>query len=202
MREAIRIYAAGPNSMILWGMGVTQWTMGVDMVKGPSGLALLTGNLGRPNVGVGPVRGQNNVQGSCDLGVLPDVFPSYQPVTGKKIRDKFAKRWGVKSLPDKVGAMVTDVPRLVEEGKMKAYYIMSEDPAQTDPDLASVRKSLKDMEFVIFQGIFMAKTAMFADLVLPATFWDEHEGVFTAADRTFQRFDVAVPPKGECKHDW
>ena len=202
IREAMRIYAAAPTATILWGMGVTQWTMGVDVVKGLSGLALLTGNLGRPNVGVGPVRGQNNVQGSCDLGVLPNVFPGYQPVTDAKIRAKFAKRWGVKELPDKIGAMVTDVPHLVKEGKLKGYYIMGEDPAQTDPDLTAVRESLEGMEFVIVQDIFMTKTAMFADLVLPATSWGEHEGVFTAADRTFQRFEAAVPPKGECKHDW
>ncbi|MEF2071142.1 formate dehydrogenase subunit alpha [Consotaella aegiceratis] len=202
IREAMRIYAAAPSATILWGMGVTQWTMGVDVVKGLSGLALLTGNLGRPHVGVGPVRGQNNVQGSCDLGVLPNVFPGYQPVTDPEIRAKFAKRWGVESLPDRVGAMVTDVPHLVKEGKLKGYYIMGEDPAQTDPDLAAVRESLEGMEFVIVQDIFMTKTAMFADLVLPATSWGEHEGVFTAADRTFQRFDAALPPKGECKHDW
>lgn len=202
IREAMRVYAAAPSATILWGMGVTQWGQGVDVVKGLSGLALLTGNLGRPAVGVGPVRGQNNVQGSCDMGVLPDVFPGYQSVTDPEIRAKFAKAYGVPSLPDKIGAGLTDVPHLAEHGKLKAFYIMGEDPAQTEPDLAQVRKGFDALDLIIVQDIFMTKTAMFADLILPATSWGEHEGVFSAADRSFQRFTKAVDAKGDVKHDW
>lgn len=202
IREAMRMYAAAPSATILWGMGVTQWGQAVDVVKGLSGLALLTGNLGRPNVGVGPVRGQNNVQGACDMGVLPNVFPGYEYVTDPVARAKFAKAWGVPSLPDKIGLSLTDVPHKVEEGKLKAFYIFGEDPAQTEPDLNLVRKAFEELEFIIVQDIFMTKTAMFADVILPGTSWGEHDGVFSSADRGFQRFTKAVNAKGDVKHDW
>jgi len=202
IREAMRIYAAAPSATILWGMGVTQWGQAVDVVKGLSGLALLTGNLGRPNVGVGPVRGQNNVQGACDMGALPNVFPGYDYVTDPVARGRFANAWNVPSLPDQIGLSITDVPHKVEEGKLKAFYIFGEDPAQTEPDLNLVRKAFEALELIIVQDIFMTKTAMFADVILPATSWGEHDGVFTSADRGFQRFTKAVDAKGDVKHDW
>jgi len=202
IRQAMRIYAGAPSATILWGMGVCQWGQGVDVVKGLAGLAVLTGNLGCPNVGVGPVRGQNNVQGSCDFGALPNFFPGYQKVIDPEIRAKFAKGWGVPTLPAENGYRLTEVPHLVKEGKLKAYYIFGEDPAQSDPDLAGVREALKDMELVIVQDIFMNKTAMFADVIFPATSWGEHEGVFSSSDRGLQRFHKAVEPKGDVKVDW
>ncbi|MBB5046224.1 formate dehydrogenase major subunit [Rhodopseudomonas rhenobacensis] len=202
IREAMRVYAAAKSATILWGMGVTQWGQAVDVVKGLSGLALLTGNLGRPNVGVGPVRGQNNVQGACDMGALPNVFPGYEYVTDAASRAKFAKAWGVPSLPDKIGMSITDVPHAAEEGKLKAMYIFGEDPAQTEPDLDSVRKGFAALDFIVVQDIFMTKTAMYADVILPATSWGEHDGVFSSADRGFQRFYKAVNAKGDVKHDW
>jgi formate dehydrogenase major subunit len=148
------------------------------------------------------VRGQNNVQGACDHGALPNVFPGYQPVTDEKVRAKFEKAWGVAQLPAKVGYTLTDVPHLVKEGKLKAYYIFGEDLVQTDPDAASVREALKGMELVIVQDIFMNKTAMCADVILPATSWGEHEGTYSTADRGFQRFHKAIEPKGDVKPDW
>jgi formate dehydrogenase (hydrogenase) len=202
IREAMRIYAAAPDAFILYGMGVTHFGQAVDVVKGLSGLALLTGNFGRPNVGIGPVRGQNNVQGACDHGALPNVFPGYQPVTDEKIRAKFEKAWGVPQLPAKVGYMITEVPHLAKEGKLKAYYIFGEDLVQTDPDAASVRAALNSLEFVIVQDIFMNKTALHADVIFPATSWGEHEGTYSTADRGFQRFHKAVAPKGDVKPDW
>ena len=202
IREAMRIYASAPSAFILYGMGVTHYGQAVDVVKGLSGLALLTGNFGRLNVGIGPVRGQNNVQGACDHGALPNVFPGYQPVTDAGIRAKFEKAWGVARLPDKVGYTLTDVPHLAKEGKLKAYYIFGEDLVQTDPDAASVREALKSMELVIVQDIFMNKTAMHADVILPATSWGEHEGTYSTADRGFQRFHKAIEPKGNVKPDW
>jgi formate dehydrogenase (hydrogenase) len=202
IRQAMKIYAAAPSAFILYGMGVTHYGQAVDVVKGLSGLALLTGNFGRPNVGIGPVRGQNNVQGACDHGALPNVFPGYQPVTDEKIRAKFEKAWGVAQLPSKVGYMLTDVPHLVKEGKLKAYYIFGEDLVQTDPDAAGVREALKNLEFVIVQEIFMNKTALHADVILPATSWGEHEGTYSTADRGFQRFHKAIAPKGDVKPDW
>jgi formate dehydrogenase major subunit len=202
IRQAMRIYAAAPSATILWGMGVTQWGQGVSVVKGLSALALLTGNLGRPNVGVGPVRGQNNVQGTCDMGVLPNVFPGYQKVTDPEARAKFAGAWGVSTLPANPGYCLTEVPRLVKRGKLKAYYVFGEDPAQSDPDLAGIREALEEMELVVVQDIFMNKTAVFADVILPSTSWGEHEGVYTCADRGFQRFNKAIEPKGDVKPDW
>ncbi|RXA94611.1 formate dehydrogenase subunit alpha [Yersinia sp. 2105 StPb PI] len=202
IREAMRIYAAAPSATILWGMGVTQWGQGVDVVKGLSGLALLTGNLGRPNVGVGPVRGQNNVQGACDMGALPNMYPGYQPVTDPATLEKFAKAWGVPSLSDKIGYSLTDVPHKVKEGKIKANYVMGEDPLQTEPDLSMMREAFSELELLIVQDIFMTKTAAEADVILPATSWGEHEGVYSAADRGFQRFEKAVDPQGDVKPDW
>ncbi|EMF7826546.1 TPA: formate dehydrogenase subunit alpha [Yersinia enterocolitica] len=202
IREAMRIYAAAPSATILWGMGVTQWGQGVDVVKGLSGLALLTGNLGRPNVGVGPVRGQNNVQGACDMGALPNMYPGYQPVTDPATLEKFAKAWGVPSLSNKIGYSLTDVPHKVKEGKIKANYVMGEDPLQTEPDLSMMREAFSELELLIVQDIFMTKTAAEADVIFPATSWGEHEGVYSAADRGFQRFEKAVEPQGDVKPDW
>lgn len=201
VRLAARTYANSPDSMILWGMGVTQFGQAVDVVRGLAGLALMTGNFGRPSVGCGPVRGQNNVQGTCDLGMLPHVYPGYQSVTDDKIREKFEKAWNVKLSPTP-GYRLTQVGHKVEEGACKAYYIFGEDPAQTEADLAALRKSMRDMELVIVQDIFMTKTAELADIVFPATSWGEHEGVYSSADRGFQRFYKAIEPPKNCKPDW
>lgn len=202
VRQAMRIYASAKNATILWGMGVTQWGQGVDVVKGLASLALATGNFGRPGVGVGPVRGQNNVQGACDMGALPDMFPGYQPVSDKVARDKFAAAWGVPSLSGEPGHTITEVPHLALEGKLHAYWIMGEDPLQTEPDLALMRKAMEKTELIIVQDIFMTKTAELADVLLPATSWGEHEGVYTSADRGFQRFYKAVEPQGDVLPDW
>ena len=202
IKKAMRMYANAKNPMILYGMGVCQFGQAVDVVKGLAGLALMTGNYGRPSVGIGPVRGQNNVQGSCDMGAIPNCYPGYQKVTDKNVREKFEKAWGVK-LPDKVGYHLTEVPRLVlKENKLKAYYIMGEDCVQSDPNANDVRKALDKLELVIVQDIFMNKTALHADVILPSTSWGEHEGVFSSADRGFQRFRKAVEPKGDVKPDW
>lgn len=203
IRKAMREYASAKNAFILYGMGVCQFAQAVDVVKGLASLALLTGNFGRPNVGIGPVRGQNNVQGACDMGALPNVFPGYQDVTKPEIRAKFEKAWGIEKLPDKPGYKLTEVPHAVlHEDKIKAYYIFGEDPVQSDPYAGEVRQSLDKLEFVIVQDIFMNKTALHADVVLPATAWGEHEGVYSSADRGFQRFRKAVEPKGDVKPDW
>lgn len=202
IRQAMREYAKAKDSMILYGMGVCQFSQAVDVVKGLASLALLTGNLGRPNVGIGPVRGQNNVQGACDMGALPDVYPGYQKVTNPQIREKFEKAWGV-TLPSEIGVKLTEVPHAVlEENKIKAYYIFGEDPVQSDPDAAEVREALDACEFVVVQDIFMNKTALHADVILPATSWGEHDGVYSCADRGFQRIRKAVEPKGDVKTDW
>lgn len=202
IRQAMIEYAKAKDSMILYGMGVCQFSQAVDVVKGLASLALLTGNLGRPNVGIGPVRGQNNVQGACDMGALPDVYPGYQKVTNPQIREKFEKAWGV-TLPSEIGVKLTEVPHsILKENKIKAYYIFGEDPVQSDPDAAEVREALDACEFVVVQDIFMNKTALHADVILPATSWGEHDGVYSCADRGFQRIRKAVEPKGDVKTDW
>jgi formate dehydrogenase major subunit len=202
IRKAMHYYAKAKTAFILYGMGVTHFGQAVDVVKALTALPLLTGNFGKPNVGIGPVRGQNNVQGACDHGALPNVFPGYQSVTDEKIRAKFENAWGVKQLPAKPGHCLTEVPHLVEEGKIKAYYIFGEDPVQSDPDAAGVRKALDSLDLVIVQDIFMNKTAQHAHVILPATSWGEHEGVYSCADRGFQRFHKAIEPKGDVKPDW
>lgn len=204
VRQAMRTFAAAPSATVMWGMGVTQFGQAVDVVKGLSSLALLTGNLGRPAVGVGPVRGQNNVQGACDMGVLPNMFPGYQEVTDPAVRQKFADVWkvDVNKMDDRVGTRITEVPHLALEGKVKAYYIMGEDPLQTEADLGLVRRGFDALDFVVVQDIFMTKTAEVADVLLPATSWGEHGGVFTCADRGFQRFGKAIEASGNVKRDW
>lgn len=204
IRQAMRTYASAPSATIMWGMGVTQFGQAVDVVKGLASLALLTGNLGRANVGVGPVRGQNNVQGACDMGVLPNEFPGYQAVTDAGVRAKFAAAWGIDAtkMDPNVGYRITEIPHLVHEGKVKAYYIMGEDPLQTEADLSLVRGAFEALEFVVVQDIFMTKTAEQADVILPATSWGEHGGVFSCADRGFQRFEKAIEPQYNVKRDW
>jgi formate dehydrogenase major subunit len=206
IRKAARMYATSGRSMILYGMGVCQFGQAVDVVKGLANLAIMTGNLGRPSTGIGPVRGQNNVQGACDMGALPNVFPGYQSVADPAIREKFEKAWGVKLSGD-VGITLTVVPHHVLHEKdpakqIHAYYIMGEDPVQSDPDASEVRESLEKCDFVVLQDIFMNKTAQFADVILPATGWCEHDGVYSCCDRGFQKIRKIIEPVGDVKTDW
>jgi len=205
VRQAARMYAKSGRSMILYGMGVTQFAQAVDVVKGLANLAIMTGNFGRPAVGIGPVRGQNNVQGACDMGALPNVYPGYQSVTVPEIQAKFEKAWGVK-LSDKPGLTLTVVPHYVlhepEDKKIRAYYVFGEDPAQSDPDLGEVRESLEKIDFVILQDIYMNRTGQFADVILPATGWCEHDGVYSCCDRGFQRIRKLIEPTGDVLPDW
>ncbi len=202
IRQAARLYAGAKTATLLWGMGVTQFWQGVETVRSLTSLAMLTGNLGKAHVGVNPVRGQNNVQGACDMGALPDTYPGYQFVKFPENREKFAKAWDVASLPAHPGYRISELPHRVAHGEVRAAYIMGEDPLQTDAELPAVRQAFADLELVIVQDIFMTKTAAVADVVLPSTSWGEHEGVYTAADRGFQRFFKAVEPKWDLKTDW
>ena len=187
-------------------MGVTQFSQGVECVIACSNLNLMTGNYGRHASGVGPVRGQNNVQGTCDMGLLPNNYPGYQPVADPQVRQKFEKAWG-RPLPSKPGMMLTQVPHAVLEEtdpakKIHAYYIIGEDPAQSDPNLAEVRETLSNIEFVIVQDIFFNKTCEYADVIFPATAWGEHDAVYTSCDRRFQRVRKLVEPQDGCLTDW
>jgi formate dehydrogenase major subunit len=137
------MYASAKTAAILWGMGVTQFYQGVETVRSLTSLAMLTGNLGKPSVGVNPVRGQNNVQGACDMGALPDTYPGYQYVKFPENREKFAKAWGVESLPAHTGYRISELPHRAAHGEVRAAYIMGEDPLQTDAELSAVRKGLR-----------------------------------------------------------
>ena len=204
IRKAARMYATAPNSIIGWGMGVTQQRQGVKTVHTIAAIACVTNQIGRDNAGLAPVRGQNNVQGSCDMGMWPSLLPGYQKVENPEARAKFEKAWGLPEgkLPAEPGFKLTDLPHGVKEGKIKAFYNFGEDPLQTEPDSADMKETLENLELLISQDIFMTQTTALADVVFPGTSWGEHDGVFSASDRTFQRFTAAVPPKGECKHDW
>lgn len=205
IHQAAEMYAtAKPSAIIGWGMGVCQQKQNLKTVHTIASIACVAGQIGKPNSGLAPVRGQNNVQGSCDMGMLPNLYPGYQKVTDPAVRAKFAKAWGVpeEKLPLEEGYKLTDLGHLVDEGKVHCFYNYGEDPVQTEPDSAGMRKTLSELDLFICQDIFMTQTTMLADVILPATSWGEHEGVFTASDRSFQHFDAAVPPKGECRHDW
>ena len=198
------MYATAESAVLGWGMGVAQQKQNVLTVHTLAAIACITHQIGKPNAGLAPVRGQNNVQGSCDMGMLPNFFPGYQKVTDPAMREKFAKAWGVpvEKLSDHEGYKLTDVGHNAEEGKVHAFYNFGEDPLQTEPDAQDLKRQLQGLDLLICQDIFMTQTCMIADVIFPGTSWGEHDGVFSASDRTFQRFTAAVPPKGECKHDW
>ena len=199
--EAARLYAKADRATILYAMGITQHISGTDNVKSLANLAMLTGNVGREGTGVNPLRGQNNVQGACDMGALPNVFPGYQKVTDDKIREKFEKAWGVK-LSGKVGLPVTEMIDAIEEGKIKALYIMGENPALSDPDLQHVLSCLKKLDFLVVQDIFLTETAELADVVLPGCSFAEKDGTFTNTERRIQLIRKAIKPIGNSKPDW
>ncbi|TCP97234.1 formate dehydrogenase major subunit [Cricetibacter osteomyelitidis] len=202
LREIARTYAKAETATILWGMGVCQFKQGVETVRALASLAMLTGNLGKPNVGVNPVRGQNNVQGACDMGALFNTLPGYQSFKDPETNAKFAKAWGIPELNPNPGIPLSEVPEAIMEDKIKAFYIMGEDTLQTEPDINAVKEAFKKVEFLVVQDIFMTQTAAEADVLLPATSCAEHEGVYSAADRGFQRFYKAVEPTGDVKDDW
>lgn len=199
--EAARLYARSGKSSLIYCMGVTQHTSGVDGVMSCANLAMLTGNIGKESTGVNPLRGQSNVQGACDMGCLPNVFPGYQAVATDELRQKFEKAWGV-TLPGKPGLTATDMINGAGEGKIKALYIMGENPMVSDPNLNHAEKSLKKLEFMVVQDIFLTETAMLADVVLPGTSSAEKDGTFSNTERRVQRVRKAIDPIGNSKPDW
>ena len=201
IRAAARLYASADKAGIFYSMGVTQHTSGTDGVKSVSNLALLCGNVGIESGGVNPLRGQNNVQGACDIGALPNVFTGYQKVTDEQARAKFSKAWGAK-LSDKNGLTLTEIIRKSGEGDIKFLYIMGENPMVSDPDLNHVEQALNDSEFIVVQDIFMTETTAFADVILPATSFAEKDGTFTNTERRVQRVRKAIEPIGQSKADW
>jgi formate dehydrogenase alpha subunit len=201
IRSAARLFAASEASSIIYSMGITQHTTGTDNVLSLANLAMLTGNVGKESTGVNPLRGQNNVQGACDLGALPNVYPGYQSVEDQAIRDKFEKAWSAK-LSDKKGLTVVEMMHAVEDGAIRAICIMGENPALSDPNLNRTRKALTDVEFLVVQDIFLSETAEYADVVLPTVCFAEKDGTFTNTERRVQRVRKAVAPPGQTRDDW
>ena len=199
--KAARMYAQADRAAIVYAMGITQHTTGVDNVLSCANLAMLTGNIGKPSTGVNPLRGQNNVQGACDMGGLPNVYSGYQAVTDPNNRAKFEGAWGTE-LPPKVGLTVVEMTNAAYEGRLKAMYIVAENPMLSDPDIGHVQKGLEKLDFLVVQDIFPSETAELADVVLPGASFVEKDGTFTATDRRVQLVRRAIGPLGEARADW
>jgi len=200
--DAARLYAGAERSSILYCMGITQHTTGTDNVKSLANLAMLCGNLGIEGGGVNPLRGQNNVQGACDMGGLPDVYSGYQKVIDPAAREKMAKAWGVDNLSDQPGMKVTAMVPAAHDGKLKAFYIIGENPLVSDPDLNHCEKSLNNLDFMVVQDIFLTETARLADVVLPSACFAEKDGTFSNTDRRVHRVRKAIDPPGQAWDDW
>ena len=198
---AARVYATRKPATILFAMGITQHTHGTDNVLAVSNLALLTGNVGKPSSGVNPLRGQNNVQGACDMGALPNVLPGYQKVDNADVRHKFEAAWSC-SLDRSPGLPMTEVFDAIDAGTVKALYLMGENPLLSEADSHHVEKALRRVEFFVVQDIFLTETAWLADVVLPAATFAEKDGTFTNTERRVQRVRKAVDPPGEARADW
>ena len=201
LKKAARIYATSPTSAIFYAMGITQHVAGTDCVKALANLAMVCGKVGKENCGINPLRGQNNVQGACDMGALPPVFSGYQSVADETVRAKFENTWKVK-LSDKPGLTLVEMMNAIEEGKIKALYVMGEDPLLTDPNLKHIREAMRQIEFLIVQDIFLSETGKYADVVLPGVSFAEKDGTFTNTERRVQRVRKAIEPPGEAKADW
>jgi len=198
--KAARLYAAGKGA-IYYAMGITQHISGTNNVLGLANLAMATGNVGKKGTGINPLRGQNNVQGACDMGGLPNVYTAYQSVSDAQARRKFAAAWGC-DLPPQPGLTLVEMIKAADQGLLKALYLVGENPVVSDPDISHVEEALKKVDFVVVQDIFLHESAFYADVVLPAAAFAEKEGTFTNTERRVQYFEAAVPPPGEARPDW
>jgi formate dehydrogenase alpha subunit len=201
LKTAARLYAQAKAASILYCMGITQHSTGTDNVKSIANLAMLCGMVGIEGGGVNPLRGQNNVQGACDMGALPNVLPAYQPVANDEARAKFEKAWNV-ALPAKPGKTIVEIVEAAHKGEIKALYVMGENPMISDPDITHVEASLKHLDLLIVQDIFLTETARLADVVLPSACFAEKDGTFSNTERRVQRIRKAVPAPGQAKADW
>ena len=215
IEEAARIYAFGERvhgqsiyegergrSAIFYAMGITQRSNGTDMVKTLANLAMLCGQMGKRSTGVNPLRGQANVQGACDLGGLVNVYPGYQHVTDDEKRNKIAQAWNVDSLPGEVGLTIVEAMHAIGEGKIKAQYVMGENPMMSDPDTTHVEEALRSLDFLVVQDIFPSETAHLAHVILPAESSLEKSGTFTNTERRVQLLSPVLPARGEALPDW
>ncbi len=215
--EAAEILAKNSPMAVIWAMGITQHIVGVRNVMDLANLQMLLGNMGKAGSGVNPLRGQNNVQGACDMGGLPNVFTAYQPVTNPEVIEKFAKAWGldhgpqtvddktlsiVNGLSSKIGLTVTEMMPGILEGKTHALYILGEDPVMSDPDTKHIRHSLESVDFLLLQEIFPSETSVYADVLLPGVTFAEKAGTFTNTERRVQIVRQAIPIQGDARNDW
>ena len=201
LRAVARIFARAEAGMIFWGMGVSQHIHGTDNARCLISLALMCGHVGRPGAGLHPLRGQNNVQGASDAGLIPMFLPDYQGVGDQSVRDHFGKLWSSEIDPQK-GLTVVEIMDAVHAGQIKGMYILGENPAMSDPDVAHARHALAKLECLVVQDIFLTETGNFADVILPAAAWPEKTGTVTNTNRQVQMGRPAVPPPGEAKADW
>jgi formate dehydrogenase alpha subunit len=199
--EAARIYATSKPASILYAMGITQHSHGTDNVMAIANLAMLTGNIGKPGAGVNPLRGQNNVQGACDLGALPNVYTGYQSAADPAVKEKFESAWGA-SLDSKPGLPLTEMFEAIDKDQVKAMYLIGENPVLSDPDASHVKKSLEALDFLVVQDMFLTETAELADVILPATSFAEKDGTFTNTEQRVQRVRKAIESVGDSKSDW
>lgn len=193
---AAKLYGQAENAAILYCLGVTEHSTGTDGVMGLSNIAMVTGNLGKPGCGVNPVRGQNNVQGACDMGAMPDVYTGYQKVANPDVRKKFSQAWGVQ-VPESPGLRATECFPAMVDGRLKGLFICGEDPIRTDPDTTHVIRALESLDFLVVDELFMTETAKYADVVLPGRSYAEKEGTFTNTERRVQRVRKAVTIAGD-----
>jgi formate dehydrogenase major subunit len=200
IRQVARLYASSKASMILWGMGISQHVHGTDNARCLIALTLATGQIGRPGTGLHPLRGQNNVQGASDSGLIPMVFPDYQRVDNPEANKRFEALWGAK-LDTKPGLTVVEIVNAAYERKIRGMYIMGENPAMSDPEAEHAREALSRLEHLVVQDIFLTETAYLADVVLPATAWPEKTGTVTNTDRMVQLGRPALAPPGEARED-
>jgi formate dehydrogenase major subunit len=201
IREVARVFGNAKTAIVFWGMGISQHVYGTNNARCLISLALLTGNVGRPGAGLHPLRGQNNVQGASDAGLIPMVYPDYQPVGDPEVRAKFEAAWGRALSPDP-GLTVVEITRAALSGDVRGMYIMGENPFLSDPNVNKVRRALSNLDFLVVQDIFLTETAEFADVILPASAYLEKEGTYTNTDRRVQIGRTALELPGEARLDW
>ena len=200
--KVARLFAGAERACILYGMGITQHTTGTDNVKSTANLLMITGNIGREGTGLSPLRGQNNVQGACDMGALPNVLPGYQSVTDAEKRAVVEDAWHISALPSALGLTMGEMVDAALDGKLKAMCVMGENPMVSDPDMHHTRRSLASLEFLVVQDIFPTETAVMADVIFPAAIFAEKDGTFTNTERRVQKLAKAIEPPGDAKPDW
>jgi len=202
LRQVARDFANSTAGMIFWGMGISQHTHGTDNARCLISLALMCGQIGRPGTGLHPLRGQNNVQGASDAGLIPMFLPDYQSVADQSVRENFHKVWGTTNISDQKGLTVVEIMDAIHADDIHGMYILGENPAMSDPDVQHARSALGKLEHLVVQDIFLTETASYADVILPAAAWPEKTGTVTNTNRQVQLGRPAVEPPGEAREDW